>query len=379
MTIFKRNGKYVAEVPTGTRTPSGAIKRTRRVAASYAEAKKLETRLKADRDKGLLLPSADLTVGTFLQQWANQLNQHGLKNRTIESYQQNVRDHLIPYIGNIKLVNLHQTHINKLLKQLEEKGLGPNSRRIAKRTLSTALTYAERHDLVHRNVAKLSDPITVPRRRPLYIQPEQLNDLFESMRGHRFEDLFLLYAHTGIRRGEGLGLKWSDINFHSNPPTITIQRSWTQVGSKYEISTPKTNDSVRQVPITAELAESLSKRKTMALERQFLPPDTNIEDQYVFATIEGQPYRADTVFKALARIGEHAGIPKLGPHQLRHLHASMITGQGIDLAVLSKHLGHSNISTTANIYTHQTRNMVDAVGDAVSAALSGNNRRSPSG
>ena len=370
MAIFKRNGKIVVEVATGGKTKNGAIKRTRRVAANMTQAKKLETKLKAERDRGLLIPSANLTVGTFLQQWSDQLDDKVLKARTIESYRQNIRDHINPHIGSIKLANLHQTHVNQMMKTLEENGLGPNSRRITKRVLSTALSYAERNDLVTRNAAKLSEKISVPKRKPLYIQPEQLSDLFISMEGHRFEDLYYLYAHTGIRRGEGLAIKWSDVHMETTPPTVTIQRSWTQIGNHYEITSPKTEDSIRQVPITPELVQRLTKRKEQAVQRQFEPKASDIEDQYVFATIDGNPYRGDAVTKELAKIGNSAGIPNIGPHQLRHLHASMVLGQGIDVAVLSKHLGHTNIGTTVNIYTHQTKNMISNIGDVVNAAIS---------
>jgi integrase len=370
MTIFKRNGRYVVEVPTGGRTASGGVKRTRRVATSHAEAKKLEVKLKAERNRGMLLPSADLTVGSFLLTWASNLDQQGLKSRTIESYRQNVRDHLIPYIGNLKLINLHQTHVNDLVAQLKNKGLGANSQRIAVRTLSSALSVAERNDLVHRNVAKLADPIAVPRRRPLYIKPEQLGDFSDSIRGHRFEDLAYLYAHTGLRRGEGLGLKWSDLDLTTEPPTLTIRRSWTQKGNSYELTTPKTGESARMVPLTPELAERLSKRKRRALESQFLPPGQSIEDDFIFQSLEGLPYRGDTVTREIARMGSSAGIPHLGPHQFRHLHATMVLGEGLNMAMLSKHMGHSDIGTTINIYTHQTTEMVKKVGESTAKTFS---------
>jgi integrase len=156
----------------------------------------------------------------------------------------------------------------------------------------------------------------------------------------------------------------------TTPPTVTIQRSWTQIGNHYEITSPKTEDSIRQVPITPELVQRLTKRKETAIQRQFEPNTTDVEDQYVFATIDGIPYRGDAVTKELAKIGNSAGIPNIGPHQLRHLHASMVLGQGIDIAVLSKHLGHTNIGTTVNIYTHQTKNMISNIGDVVNAAIS---------
>jgi integrase len=124
------------------------------------------------------------------------------------------------------------------------------------------------------------------------------------------------------------------------------------------------------VPITPELVQRLTKRKEQAIQRQFEPNTSDIEDQYVFATIDGIPYRGDPVTKELAKIGNSAGIPNIGPHQLRHLHASMVLGQGIDIAVLSKHLGHTNIGTTVNIYTHQTNRMVKQVEEQLVQAFS---------
>ena len=369
MAIIKKNGKYYAEVAVGGKTEGGAVKRTRRVAKTRAGAKRIERELKHQLDRGLPIPRADTTVESFLNDWLKVMNHSNRASNTKTSYSQIVRDHVIPCVGHHRLINLHQSHVNHMVKTIGGKGLGANSQRLARRTLSVALTYAERNDLVIRNVAKLSDPLSAPIRRELFIQPDQIKDLFAGLVGHRYEDIYILLAHTGVRRGEALAVKWSDIHLDDDPPWLLIERSYTNESGKYVIKKPKTKTSNREVPISPDLQECLRERKKRVHDEQFLDQNTNIDDNFVFAAYNSYPPRGDTVTKQLATAGQLAGIPHLGPHQLRHLHSTMLLEQGLDINAVSKHLGHSNISTTANIYAHPTRTGVGTVGRVIQQAF----------
>jgi integrase len=368
MTVFKRNGKWVAEVATGDYTAAGKPRRTRRVAATKAEALRLERELLTQRDRGTPVPRADLTVGMMLAMWIAEMPSRNLAPRTIESYNQICRDHLVPHVGRHRLIDLHQSHVNKLVKNLAANSYAAHTQRLVRRTLGVALNYAMRNDLVFRNVVALSNPVSVPRRKELRIKPEQLTAMLAAIQASPNRDLIATYIYTGMRRGEAVALKWSDLHLDEQEPWLSCERSYTATGGKFEIRTTKTVDSKRIVSIPADLRQMLLERKKSIIDHDGYTEE-QLSDMYVFARFDGVLPRPDNLTKEIRKLGIAAGVSGMGPHQFRHLFATMLHNQGTSTAAISSHLGHSDISTTVNIYTHKTPSGVSQVGHAFQTAL----------
>ena len=368
MTVFKRHGKWVAEIATGDHTAAGKPRRTRRIAATKADALRIERELLAQRDRGTPVPRADLTVGMMLAMWIEDMHTRNLAPRTIESYSQICRDHLVPNFGRHRLIELHQSHVNKLVKNLAANGYAPHTQRLVRRTLGVALSYAMRNDLVFRNVVSLSNPVSVPRRKELRIKPEQLAAMLAVVQVSPNRDLIATYIYTDMRRGEAVALKWSDLHLDEQEPWLTCERSYTATGGKFEIRTTKTADSKRIVSIPDDLRRILLERKKTIIDQDGYTEE-QLSDMYVFARFDGVLPRPDNLTKEIRKLGETAGIPGMGPHQFRHLFATMLHNQGISTPAISSHLGHSDISTTVNIYTHKTPGGVSQVGHAFQNAI----------
>jgi integrase len=360
--------KWYAEVPTGTFTTTGKPAMTRRTAPTKAEALRIERELKTQRDQGLPLPKADLTVAHYLAIWIQHVNEGTLADSTKISYEQNVRDYLIPHLGKHKLKDLHQRHIETMLKNLSTKRQ-PNTLRIIKQTLSAALTHAMRNVLIIRNVATLVNPIAVPKRRELRIQPEQIPIFLGAIENHNYKDIFLLILHTGVRRGEACAIKWSDLHLDETNPWVTIERSYSKTKTGFSITKPKTQDSIRAVGLTRELAKMLTERKQRMITTRFIQDTQAFENTFVFETLFGTPPRPDTITNQLTKALKDAGLEGVGPHQLRHLITTMLMAESDNIASISGHLGHSNIRTTIDIYGHQSRQATNNIGQLIQDVL----------
>lgn len=350
MTVFRHKNKWCAEVATGDRTPSGSPRRLRRYARTRAEAERMEREMLTIRDTGQPMPRRDLTVGWFLTDWIARVQTSDRKTSTKKNYQHFVDSVLIPQIGHHKLVDIHQRHVNMMIKNLAET-FSPSTARLARRTLSVALNDALRQDLVARNVAQLADNIAGARRKPLRVNPDQIPAILEHAIPYGLHDLITLMVTTGIRRGEACALTWDDIHLDTSPAYVTITKSLVADGGHFVVTTPKTENSVRMVALTDELADRLRQR---LIHHQTLTGDQPIGIGYVFSANPTVLLRPDTVTSQVRKIGMKAGIEGLGPHQFRHLFTSMVMNRSDNIALLSKYLGHSNIRTTVDIYGHAT-------------------------
>lgn len=363
----KNKKRWVAEVPTGRLTPSGRPAMTRRSAPTRADAERLERELKTQRDKGLPLPHADLTVGAYLTSWVTQMNNSSLADATKISYSQIVRDYLIPRLGTIKLKDLHQRHVQQLQDTLLTYRAA-HTVRVVKRTLSVALNEAMRHDLVSRNVVTLTTAVTVPKRRELRIAPEQISTFLDAIHGHLHEDLFLFLLHTGVRRGEACGLQWKHLHLDDTPASVTINHSYSRTRTGFTLTTPKTQSSVRTIALSDTITSRLQMRRDRIMTRDHHTDDT-LADEFVFAGILGHPPHPDTITTQLRQAMDTAGLAGVGPHQLRHLFTTLLLSSTDNVTAVSHHLGHANIRTTIDIYGHHSHTLMSSIAPLIDNAI----------
>jgi integrase len=370
MSVYRdRNKKNVwyAEVPTGRLTPSGRPAMTRRRARTKAEAERIERELKTQRDKGLPLPAGDLTVGDYLESWLDVVEASNLADSSKISQRHAVERYLIPMLGNIKLKDLHQRHVESMQRDLLIYR-APNTVRIIKRTLSAALKRAMQEDLVARNVVSLTTAISVPKRRELLITPEQIGVFIESIEGHPNEDIFLFLLHSGVRRGEACGLQWKDVHLEEQPAWITIRHSLSCTRKGFVLTPTKTTSSTRTIALTNTIAERLRQRRHTAMTREHLNLD-DLDDRFVFAGLLGTPPRPDTITNQLCTLMNSAGLHGVGPHQLRHLYTTVLMARTDNITAISQHLGHTNIRTTVDIYGHRSQTLLAPLGELMDTAL----------
>lgn len=160
-----------------------------------------------------------------------------------------------------------------------------------------------------------------------------------------------LLIYSGLRRGEIGGLKWSDIDFEDK--IITVKRALKYVTGQGIIEgDPKTFKSKRSVKLPDFIFDLFMSYKVWQLTERLKVGDQWIDHDYIFTRWNGEPMNLDTIGGYLKKFTDKHGLKPVHLHSLRHTNASILIASGVDLKTVSSRLGHSNISTTGNIYAH---------------------------
>ena len=234
---------------------------------------------------------------------------------------------------------------------LLEKGLSANTVLKHHSNIHKALKYACALQLIAYNP---SDNVMLPKKTRYiasYYNVEQLNELLRVVQGDTLETVIRLTALYGFRRSEVCGLKWSAVDFHQK--TLTVRRAAVMVGTKLEcVDKTKTASSYRTLPLTTEMAQYLQTLKAQQEDAKKLMGTSCEEDGYVCCWPDGSPLKPEYVSRRFDKLLRENGLPKIRFHDLRHSAASLLLELGFSLKDIQEWLGHSDIATTANIYSH---------------------------
>lgn len=279
-----------------------------------------------------------------------------VSERTWQTYSWHVR-RLKPHAGSLPLYGLTAGTLQEALEGLF-KELPASTQKITG-TLRTALRQAVAWGYLP------SDPTVglrvpkVPRRERVVLGREELIRLLDLLKEYRHGLAVRMLVLTGMRLGELLGLKWSDVDFRKG--TVTIRRAADTRGRKLK-SDPKTPAARRTLVLDQETLCFLEERRRAIAKEKVSPLRRN--DELVFEN-EGRPLSGNSVRRTLLRAIRKAGFPHIRVHDLRHTAGSILLDAGVPLAAVSAILGHSSPATTAAIYMHEVRkagNVADVLG-----------------
>ena len=162
-----------------------------------------------------------------------------------------------------------------------------------------------------------------------------------------FNTIIKLLVFTGMRSGEALGLQWKDIDFTEN--TIQINHTLSDVGGKHFLTTPKTKGSKRMLFMSSTVSRMLKEHRKQQLLLQSSIPGFE-HPEMVFTSATGNYKDRSALNTGFKRFLKGTEFEFLTLHSLRHCNATLLLNQGVDIKVVSEHLGHSDVGTTANIY-----------------------------
>lgn len=306
-------------------------------------------------DHGVRPAGGRLTVGAWLEEWlTTSVEPHKLP-RTAESYRETVARYIVPSIGRDQLARLEPADVARMLETLKRRGdLSPSTIRYAHSVLRIALGRAMKVGKVVRNVASLVEPPAKVRQELHPLTADQVRAFLASVAEDRLGPLYETAVATGMRQGELLALRWSDVDLDTGKVTVrhTLRRGVRTLAE------PKTETSKRTLHI-GSVAVTLRAHRTRQLEERIAAGRRWQDGDFVFATKLGEPLDTSTVTRSFQAALRRAGLPRQRFHDLRHACATLHLEAGEELIVVSRLLGHSTISTTADVYAHVTPAMLD--------------------
>lgn len=328
------------------------------------------TKAMAGRDSGLTFDAGKQTVGEYLARWLEVSVRHNVRPRTLDNYRYHVRHHLTPALGHIKLKALSSAHVQSFYRAKLDGGLASSSVRYTHAVLHRALKQALKWGLVPRNVAEAVDPPKVEQEEANALSPTEVMTLLSEARGERFEALYVLAVHTGLRQGELLGLRWDDVDLGSGTLRVVRQLQNVRDGSGLVFSPLKNGKGRRTIRLTNTAAKALRHHRKQQAEEKLRAGPLYKDRGLVFATGIGTPLSPSNVhsrsFKPLLK---RAKLPDIRFHDLRHTCATLMLSQGVNPKIAQEILGHSNISQTMDTYSHMLPDMQDRAVVAIESAL----------
>jgi integrase len=362
--IYRRkDGYWVGQY--GVQTAKGLKQRYIYGKTRAAVAEKLNRAL-ADRNGGLTYDAGNMTVGEYLNRWLNDSVRDTVRRRTWERYEQFVRVHLIPALGEIKLAKLTPAHVRGLYRDRLDSGLAPRTVLHIHRAFSKALKQAAADGLIPRNPAA---PVKPPQPRREEIQPlnrEQVRALFEAASGDRLETLYIVAVTAGLRRGELQGLKWDDLDLEAG--TLQVRRTLSEPKGGYIFEAPKSGKG-RSIRLTRRATAALRSHRKRQLEERMKLAGLWTDHGLVFTSGVGTPLLGGNLNRSFKATLRRAGLPEVRFHDLRHTCATLLLKQGVNPKFVQELLGHADITLTLNVYSHVLPDMGDAAAGAMDDAL----------
>ncbi len=252
-------------------------------------------------------------------------------------------------------------------KKNENKGLSNKTVLQAHRILRKALNHANKMQLINVNSADMVEPPKAAKFEAKYIKTEQVSDFLKSFEDTDLYIPVLLGVGLGLRRGEILGLRWQDINF--NEKTLSVNQTLVRVGKVNTFSTPKTDKSKRVLVVSDKIIDCLKKRKAEVSENKLFMGEAYEDFDLIVCKIDGTPFSPNSIGHKYRYIIKKKKLPVIRFHDLRHTNATLMLKNKISPKVASERLGHSNISTTMDLYSHVDREMQKEVADKINSVL----------
>lgn len=334
-------------------------------AKSESEAKRKLRELKKDAAKGLV-KSTSRRFGDYADQWLYTFKLHSVEDSSFDKYESAYLTHIKPAFGKMQLASIHSEQLQKLLVE-KSQTLSLTVVKIIYIILSEIFSYAHSEGDLSRNPmhnVKMPKKATFkPEREIVALESDEVRavERIAEMKNKNGRPCIMqahalvFLVHTGLRCGEFLALKWSDIDFESR--IVTVNKNLSMVydrdkdgvrikHKKARIKCTKTASGNRIVPLNTKAIAALNSLKAVYREM-------DIVSDSIAVTRKGTTLSSDQLRRVLRRVLAYAGIDKpFTLHQLRHTFATQALNAGIPITVVSKWLGHANISVTYNTYIH---------------------------
>jgi len=322
--------------------------------------KRLAEAVKKEEEKDSELEEEeDLTVGQWLAIWQRDFLGN-VKPGTMISYETQIRVHILPALGEIKLTALRTPVVQRLYNQILAKGLSPKTIKNIHGCLHRALDIAVRVGYLTKNPTSACILPTVRQAEMQPLDTPDLKKLLEALRGEEYEAIITTALFTGMRSGELLGLTWDCIDFSNGIIRVTKQLLQPRrKGRPFAYGTPKNGKGRTLTPAPFVMSVLSEHKKAQDLQREAVGPawDDGGFPNLVFTHPDGSHLSQPTVWKALQKILKKAGLERHRFHDLRHTYVVNAFRAGDDVKTVQQNAGHYSAAFTLDRYAHVTETM----------------------
>lgn len=289
--------------------------------------------------QGTFVTDENVKLGNFITSYMENVAVHNLRPRTYISHAGYVRNHIVPELGEIKLESLRPDQVQAFYTKKLESGLSPRTVQYIHSVLRKTLDQALRWGMVTRNVCDLVDAPRPVRKAPEIWNAEQIKLFLEAVKNHKYYPIYVMAIYTGMRQSEILGLRKIDIDLDNGIVHVQQQVQWVR-GQGFVIMDVKTEKSKRPIVLPATALEVMSEHLKSA------------PGELAFTASTGNPVYSNSLYRHFKNTIKKLELPDVNFHSLRHFHASALLVAGVHPKVVQERLGHSQISTTLDIYSH---------------------------
>ncbi|WP_165956480.1 tyrosine-type recombinase/integrase [Kribbella antibiotica] len=352
-TIYHRKdgrweGSVFATTVSGKRKKVSVYGATRKIARE-----KLNEKIR-DESRNIPVSDQSWTVGGYLDHWLQEVVAKKNRPRTLELYEAVVRNHLKPALGAIRLQNLTGRDVQSFLDEKFETTTTIRSIHLMRSVLRIALGKAERQELIHRNVAKLVELKPYQRKKVKPWSADEARQFLVAASSHAWHLAYVMVLLYGLRRGEVLGLRWTDVDFKRSRFEVTQQIQ--RIGSVLIASPVKTEAGERSLPLIEAIRRSVEALHINRFGHE--PVDESASqipiDSLVFLSATGTPIDPKNFARTFHEISDRSGLRRVTLHQAsRHTSATLLKQLGVPDRDIQLILGHAHVTTTQQIYQHE--------------------------
>ena len=311
---------------------------------------KLRTLL-SSLDKGLSPGGSKVTTSQYLDWWLQTYAIPNVRPRTSERYGSDVRLHISPVIGGIRLDHLRAADAQMVLSKMLKAGSAPKSVRHCYRVMRLALKHAVEKGILQVNV---TDAVKPPRLESTELEVpslEEVQHILELADSTPYGSVLRFTVSTGCRRGEALALEWRHLDLENG--SASIVQSLQRIGrTGLQLVPPKSAKSRRSVALDEHTVEMLISHRWGQILTMAQLGSAYEDNGLVFPGPMGKALDPATLTRNFKKLARCAGKSHVRLHDLRHFHASLLLKEGVHLKVVQERLGHSSIAITADIYSH---------------------------
>lgn len=368
---MRQRGKdsWYLEVTIGTDFRGKPIRYAKTIHGTKKQAEKELSRFYVDCENGIINKSTNFTLNDFLAKWMDEYVRPRLKENTIIGYEQVLRNRINPTIGSKKLRSIKPLHVQEWVNDMVNNDLSIKTIKNAFSILNNCLNTAMKWQIIDTNVCKYVELPREKKQEADYYNREEVIALLNALATVKSNELVYkvgieLALLCGMRKGEIMGLNWNDIDFDRR--IITIQRTrYVKKGGTYE-DTPKTERSKRQVSAPMELIDDIKSLRTIQKSDKLKIGELWCDTPALLKNPFGKPLYPHSLWDWFREFQDKNNLRHIGIHGLRHTHVSMLAYLNTDKMQISQRIGHNQLSTTLNIYTHLFDDMDTVIADQLS-------------